>query len=47
MRRLWLRPIRKYFEGKPYLDRIIYRIIPDSSLSEMELLTRGIDYYGV
>jgi peptide/nickel transport system substrate-binding protein len=36
-----------YFQGKPYLDRIIYRIIPDSSLSEMELLTQGIDYYGV
>ena len=36
-----------YFEGRPCLSRIIYRIIPDSSLSEMELLTRGIDYYGV
>jgi peptide/nickel transport system substrate-binding protein len=36
-----------YFQGKPYLDRIIYRIIPDTSLSEMELLTKGIDYYGV
>ena len=37
----------KYFEGRPKLDRIIYRIIPDTSLNEMELLTRGIDYYGV
>ncbi|MGZ3592071.1 MAG: ABC transporter substrate-binding protein, partial [Thermodesulfobacteriota bacterium] len=37
----------KYFQGRPYLDRIIYRIIPETSLSEMELLTRGIDYYGV
>lgn len=37
----------KYFEGKPGLDRIIYRIIPETSLSEMELLTKGIDYYGV
>lgn len=36
-----------YFEGKPGLDRIIYRIIPETSLSEMELLTKGIDYYGV
>jgi peptide/nickel transport system substrate-binding protein len=36
-----------YFHGKPYLDRIIYRIIPDSSLSEMELLTKGIDSYSV
>lgn len=37
----------KYFEGKPHLDRIIYRVIPEPSLSEMELLTRGVDYYGV
>ncbi len=36
-----------YFEGKPGLDRIIYRILPETSLSEMELLTKGIDYYGV
>lgn len=36
-----------YFEGKPGLDRIVYRIIPETSLSEMELLTKGIDYYGV
>lgn len=36
-----------YFEGRPKLDRIIYRIIPDTSLAEMELLTRGIDFYGV
>ena len=37
----------RYFEGRPHLDRIIYRIIPETSLSEMELLTRGVDYYGV
>ncbi len=37
----------KYFDGKPYLDRIIYRIIPETSLSEMELLTGGIDSYSV
>lgn len=36
-----------YFEGRPYLDRIIYRIIPETSLSEIELLTGGVDYYGV
>ena len=36
-----------YFQGKPYLDHIIYRIIPDTSLSEMELLTKGVDYFGV
>ena len=37
----------KYFEGKPYLERIIYRIIPETSLTEMELLTGGIDSYSV
>jgi len=37
----------RYFQGKPHLDRIIYRIIPETSLSEMELLTQGVDYYGV
>lgn len=37
----------RYFEGRPHLDRIIYRIIPETSLSEMELLTKGVDYYGV
>jgi peptide/nickel transport system substrate-binding protein len=36
-----------YFEGKPHLDRIIYRIIPETSLSEIEILTGGIDYTGV
>jgi peptide/nickel transport system substrate-binding protein len=37
----------QYFEGKPELDGIIYRIIPEAALSEMEILTRGIDYSGV
>ncbi len=37
----------RYFEGRPHLDRIIYRIIPETSLSEMELLTKGVDHYGV
>jgi peptide/nickel transport system substrate-binding protein len=36
-----------YFQGKPYLDRIIYRIIPETALSEIETLTRGIDLAGV
>ena len=36
-----------YFQGRPHLERIIYRIIPEVSLSEMELLTKGVDSYGV
>ncbi len=37
----------KYFEGRPNLDRIIYRIIPETALSEMEILTKGVDYSGL
>ena len=36
-----------YFDGKPDLDRIIYRIIPETALNEMEILTRGVDYSSV
>lgn len=37
----------KYFEGRPNLDRVIYRIIPETALSEMEILTKGVDYSGL
>ena len=37
----------RYFQGKPYLDRIIYRIIPETALSEIEMLTQGIDLAGL
>ena len=37
----------QYFEGRPNLDSIIYRIIPETSLSEMEVLTQGVDYSGI
>ncbi len=36
-----------YFEGRPGLDRIIYRIIPESSMTEIELLTGGVDMAGI
>lgn len=36
-----------YWEGRPHLERIVIRIIPETSLSEIELLTGGIDYYGI
>ncbi|MFH1790940.1 MAG: peptide-binding protein [Candidatus Omnitrophota bacterium] len=32
-----------YFEHRPYLDRIIYRIIPDPETSFLELQTEAID----
>jgi peptide/nickel transport system substrate-binding protein len=34
---------REYFEGRPYIDRYIYRIIPDSSTMYMELKAGAID----
>ncbi len=42
-----LRANEDYFEGRPLLDRIIYRIVPETSLNEIELLTGGIDYSGI
>jgi peptide/nickel transport system substrate-binding protein len=32
-----------YFEGRPYIDRCIYRIIPDTSTMYMELKAGGLD----
>ncbi len=37
----------RYFEGKPDLDGIIYRIIPEAALNEMEILTREVDYSSI
>ncbi|MEE9591153.1 MAG: peptide-binding protein [Thermodesulfobacteriota bacterium] len=36
-----------YFEGRPYIDRYIYRIIPDSATMFLELKTGGIDRMGL
>lgn len=36
-----------YWEGRPGLERIVIRILPETSLSEIELLTGGIDLYGI
>lgn len=33
-----------YFEGRPYIDRYIYRIIPDQATLFLELRGSGIDY---
>lgn len=32
-----------YFEGRPYIDRYVYRIIPDTSTMYMELKSGGLD----
>ena len=36
-----------YFEGRPLLDRIVYRVIPETALMEQEQLTGGVDLRGV
>jgi len=33
----------KYHEGKPYLNRVIFRVIPDQSVQFMELRNQSID----
>ncbi|MFH0926294.1 MAG: peptide-binding protein [bacterium] len=37
----------EYFEGRPYIDRYIYRIIPDNATMFLELRAEGIDYMGL
>ncbi len=36
-----------YFEGRPYIDEIVYRIIPDTSTQFMELKTGKLDAMGL
>ena len=37
----------EYFEGRPCIDRYIYRIIPDESTIFLELQTQGVDMSGL
>lgn len=37
----------QYWEGEPYISRLIYRIIPDSSTMYMELKSGGVDQMGL
>jgi peptide/nickel transport system substrate-binding protein len=36
-----------YFEGRPHLDRVVYRIIPDESTMFLELQAGGLDTMGL
>lgn len=36
-----------YFEGRPYIERYIYRVIPDQSTLFLELEVEGVDYAGL
>ena len=38
---------RDYFEGRPYIDKYAYRIIPDSATMFLELKAGGIDWMGL
>jgi len=38
---------KNYFEGRPYLDRYVFRLIPDTSTMYMELKAGGIDQMGL
>jgi len=35
---------KDYFEGRPYIDKYIYRIIPDQATLFLELRAGGVDY---
>jgi len=36
-----------YFEGRPYLDGVVIRIIPDPATTFLELKTKGLDWIGL
>lgn len=41
--RIVLKANPDYFEGKPYIDRVVYRIIPDQSTQFLELKAGNLD----
>lgn len=45
--RIVLEAYDDYWEGRPYIDRYIYCIIPDQSTLFLELRNRGLDYIGL
>ena len=36
-----------YFEGQPFIHRVVYRVIPDSSTQFLELQAGGLDFMGL
>lgn len=45
--KLVLEAFTDYFEGRPYIDRRVFRIIPDTSTMYMELKAGGLDMMGL
>jgi len=37
----------RYFRGRPYLDQVIYRVIPDMATLFLELRSGGVDWMGL
>lgn len=44
---LLLHSNRDYFEGRPYIDRYIYKVIPDPATMFLELKAGGVDRMGL
>ncbi len=42
--RVVLEAFEDYHEGRPYLDRVIYRVIPDQTVLVTEVRSGGVDY---
>lgn len=45
--KLVLEANRDYFAGAPYIQRVLYRIIPDPSTQFLELQSGGLDFMGL
>ena len=45
--RIILTSYEEYFEGRPFIDRVIYRIIPDEATMFLSLKAGNIDYMGL
>lgn len=45
--RFTLRANRDYYRGRPWIERVVYRVIPDQSTQFLELKSGGIDMMGL
>ena len=45
--RLSLRANHKYYRNRPYVERVIYRVIPDQATQFLELKSGGLDMMGL
>jgi peptide/nickel transport system substrate-binding protein len=45
--RFTLRANKDYYRGRPYIERVIYRVIPDESTQFLELKSGGLDTMGL